>query len=540
MGEYRHSNALRKAALAAGLVVLAACAGPTSNLPVADPAAIQEESRKQQVIAIRENDQQFARLMKVGLPILEANTDICGSNIAHKAGVQFYSARLNVSNAKRLATVEARGLSRPGEVRVGFTIPGFPAEGVLQPGDIVTRFNGVNAYAAYAGIKRVDRRRPDMQLNILRDGQPMNVTIPTIPVCDIAVVLRVSDVFNAGALNNTIIVNTGTIRALRSDQDLALIFGHELAHITRNHHEAKRTNAAIGALVGAIVSGVIGVDVTDIGERIGYNTFSQEFELEADYVGMYHASRAGWDMTGAASMFRRMAAVHPGSIHVVGGTHPSTVSRAVLVEQTALEIGNKRATNLALVPNYKGQPPSNFPANTPTLAKKARDAVGTPTIVAAAAPTGVSTARQEDAEKQYQRAVEFEEGSGRPQDLEAALKWYRKAAAQGHRDALFNLGMMYVEGRGVRQNNGEAVIYFRQAAELQHPRAHYNMGIMLETGRGVAKSPAKGLTNYIIAANLGAGGEANSARRRLLQSLPRRQIDEAQRRAEEWMKAHQR
>ena len=130
MGECRHVSATKKGALVFGLLLVAACVAPTSNLPVADPAAIAEESRKQQAIAIRENDRQFARLMKVGLPILEANTDICGSNIAHKAGVQFYSARLNVSNATRLATVDARGLSRPGEVQVGFTIPGFPAEGV--------------------------------------------------------------------------------------------------------------------------------------------------------------------------------------------------------------------------------------------------------------------------------------------------------------------------------------------------------------------------------------------------------------------------
>lgn len=540
MGKRGHRRALRYGALAAGLAALTACVAPTSNLPVADPALINEESRKQQAIAIRENDEQFARLMKVGLPILQANSDICGNNIAHKAGVHYYSARLNVSNATRLATVEARGLSRPGEVRVGFTVPGFPAADVLKPGDIVTRINGVNAYAAYAGIRRVDQRLPDLKLSIVRDGQPMDVTVPTIPVCNVAVQLRTSGDFNASAGNNTIIMNTGTIRELTSDRDLALIFGHELAHLTRNHQDAKRTNAAIGAVVGAFISGVVGIDVTDIGERIGYNTFSQEFELEADYVGMYHASRAGWDMTGAANMFRRMAAVHPGSIHAIGGTHPSTVERAVLVEQTALEIESKRNQNLSLVPNYKGRPPSNFQASTPTLAERARDAAGSPTAVAVAARPGASAAVRESSEQQFQRALAFEHGDGRPRDEAEAVKWYRKAAAQGHRDALFNLGMMYAEGRGVRQNNGEAVIHFRRAAELKHARAHYNLGVMQEAGRGVAKSPSRSLASYIIAARLGLGDEAIAAQNRLAQTLPRGQIDEAHRRADRWMADHRR
>jgi hypothetical protein len=293
-------------------------------------------------------------------------------------------------------------------------------------------------------------------------------------------------------------------------------------------------------LVGAIVSGVVGVDVTDIGKRIGYNTFSQEFELEADYVGMYHASRAGWDMTGAVNLFRRMAAVHPGSIHVIGGTHPSTVNRAVMVEQTAIEIKSKRASNLALVPNYKGQPPSNFPASTPTLAAQARTAAGTPASVVSNFEPGMSAARQEAAETQYRRGVQFEQGTDQPRDYAKAVEWYRKAAAQGHRSAIYNLGMMYFNGHGVTQNNGEAVIYFRQAAELKHAKAHFNLGFMMENGRGTAKDPARGLTNYIIASNLGLGETANNARENVAARLSPAEVREAERRARLWMDEHRR
>lgn len=551
MVELSYSSTTQKSGLLFGLFLLSACVGPTSNLPTANPADIQAEAEKQLVVAIRERDRLAQRLARISVPILAANTNQCGGNIKNRAGMEFQTALLNTSMVNRRAAVAARGLSRAGEVKVAFTIPGMPADGVLLPGDIVTRINGVSAYGVMSGASRVNQQLPFFRVRVLRDGQQLDFRIPTVPVCSYRVMLVPSDKINAAAGNNTIIVTTAITRFLDSDKDLALLFGHELAHLTRNHQAAAKTNAMIGAMIAAVVSGVIGVDVVDIGAKMGASAFSQEFESEADYVGMYHASRAGWDMAGAANMFRRMASAHPTAIHSVGGSHPSTASRAVLVEQTALEIESKRARNLALVPNFKGLPESNIPLAEPMLASRqpsksgpasATTALSAAKTLSAVTPAvaGVSTARQEDAERQYRRAVEFEEGSGRPQDLEEALKWYRKAAAQGHRDALFTLGMVYVEGRGVRQNNGEAVIYFRQAAELQHPRAHYNLGIMLETGRGVAKSPAKGLTNYIIASNLGAGGEANTARERLIQSLPRRQIDAARRRADDWMKAHQR
>jgi len=533
-----------------GLVALSACVGPTSNLPTVNPADLQTEAEKQLAISIRERDRHGQRLAQIGVPILAANTNQCGDNIRNRAGVQFHSALLNTSIVKRRAAVEARGLSRAGEVRVAYTLPGMPADGVLFPGDIVTRINGKNAYAVISGQLRVNYQLPFFRVRILRDGREMDFRIPTVPVCSYRVVMTNNEDVGAFAARNTIIFTTGIMRLMDSDRDIALVFGHELAHLTRNHQAAKRANAAISALIAAVVSGAIGVDVVDIGAKIGARAYSQEFESEADYVGMYHASRAGWDMTGAGNTFRRMAISNPGAIHSIGGTHPSFASRAVLVEQTAIEIESKRARNLALVPNYKGLPESNIPLAETTLAARQPSRSGPSSASAESsaaktfsamtpAVTGVSTARQEDAEHQYRRGLQFEKGTDGPQDYEKAVEWYRKAAAQGHRDALYNLGMMYVDGRGVRKNNGEAVIYFRQAAELQHPEAHFNMGFMLENGRGTAKDPGQGLTSYIIASNLGVG-KAMNARDNVAARLSRTQINKAQRRADEWLNAHQR
>ena len=45
------------------------------------------------------------------------------------------------------------------------------------------------------------------------------------------------------------------------------------------------------------------------------------------------------------------------------------------------------------------------------------------------------------------------------------MKWFRKAAEQGHAYGQFNLGYMYENGLGVVKNIGEARRWYRKAAE---------------------------------------------------------------------------
>ena len=50
-------------------------------------------------------------------------------------------------------------------------------------------------------------------------------------------------------------------------------------------------------------------------------------------------------------------------------------------------------------------------------------------------------------------------------DYATALKEFRPLAEQGHVVAQFNLGVMYEFGEGVPKNNAEAIKWFRKAAE---------------------------------------------------------------------------
>jgi tetratricopeptide (TPR) repeat protein len=66
-------------------------------------------------------------------------------------------------------------------------------------------------------------------------------------------------------------------------------------------------------------------------------------------------------------------------------------------------------------------------------------------------------------------------GEGVTLDDAEALKWYRKAAEQGHVSAQYNLGVMYGKGEGVTQDYAEALKWYRKAAEQGHAKAQNNL-----------------------------------------------------------------
>ena len=86
---------------------------------------------------------------------------------------------------------------------------------------------------------------------------------------------------------------------------------------------------------------------------------------------------------------------------------------------------------------------------------------------------------------QYNLGVCYYNGWGVPQDYSEAVKWYRKAAVQGYADAQCNLGYCYHSGQGVPKDFSEAVKWCRKAAEQGHAGAQTFLGICYYIGEGV-------------------------------------------------------
>ena len=152
------------------------------------------------------------------------------------------------------------------------------------------------------------------------------------------------------------------LRFVADDDELAAVLAHEIAHNAMRHIQAQQKNSALGGLFGAIIdiaAATQGVNTngefTKTGMNVGSIVFSQDFEREADYVGMYLLARAGRSTARAPNLWRRMAQENPGSIKYAS-THPTMAERFVRLEQASREIEQKIARGEELTPEMRSAP----------------------------------------------------------------------------------------------------------------------------------------------------------------------------------------
>lgn len=171
--------------------------------------------------------------------------------------------------------------------------------------------------------------------------------------------LALDNELNSHADGKTVVIYSGMMHFLENDDEVAVLMGHELAHNMMGHIDAGRTNVAAGALVGAVVDGIAasqgihtGGGWMDTGAQVGRLSYSVAFEEEADYVGLYIAARAGYDIRKAPGMWRRMTVEDPDSLFREV-THPANPKRAATLQKAIEEIEYKRKHRIPLVPDFK-------------------------------------------------------------------------------------------------------------------------------------------------------------------------------------------
>ncbi|MDE7412625.1 MAG: sel1 repeat family protein, partial [Muribaculaceae bacterium] len=97
----------------------------------------------------------------------------------------------------------------------------------------------------------------------------------------------------------------------------------------------------------------------------------------------------------------------------------------------------------------------------------------------------------------------YENGIGVSMDDQEAAKWYRKAAEQGDDWAQFLIACKYEKGKGVPQDYQEAVRWYRKAAEQDNSIAQFHLGVMYDNGLGVSQDYQEAVRWYRKAAEQG-------------------------------------
>lgn len=83
-----------------------------------------------------------------------------------------------------------------------------------------------------------------------------------------------------------------------------------------------------------------------------------------------------------------------------------------------------------------------------------------------------------DPSAEFQVAARFAEGKGVKQDLDEALKWYRRSAARGFALSQYRLGTFYERGLSVTKDVQRARVWYQRAASLDNIKAMHNLAVL--------------------------------------------------------------
>jgi membrane-associated protease RseP (regulator of RpoE activity) len=288
---------------------------------------IDRESLRMAGLALDRLLENTARVMRVGDPIRIAASPYCGGQVGAVLGV----FTLNKDTLGNLFDVDAEFktyMQRAATARypldarerVFLVVPGLPGEKAgLRPGDLVT---GVLGHS----LTRRDNLRAlrvhgeeSVKVAVERDGSPLELSAETRLGCAYPAQAWFGYEINAFAghmgRESGSYVLEGMLDFAPVDDDLAIVLGHELGHL------------------------------------ILYSGGTRRTEADADYMGLYATSLAGFDASRAPEFWDRMGHAIPYTNLALGFySHPSSSARSAALRATLAEIERKRAAGQPLDP----------------------------------------------------------------------------------------------------------------------------------------------------------------------------------------------
>jgi predicted Zn-dependent protease len=222
----------------------------------------------------------------------------------------------------------AVGVERPQQMSVL-----VPSELQVQ-GEAARQYAQVKQGAAQKGALNRDAKQTERVRAIAQKLIPQTAVFrDDAPAWKREVVVLTSPQINAWCMpGGKIAVYSGLIEKLQlTDDELAAVIGHEIAHALREHTRERMGRAAPVQLGAAIVGAVYGAGAGDLGNLFGQAMFvlpsSRENEQEADRIGVELAARAGYDPRAAVTLWTKMARQGGGGPPELLSTHPAPESR---------------------------------------------------------------------------------------------------------------------------------------------------------------------------------------------------------------------
>jgi Zn-dependent protease with chaperone function len=241
------------------------------------------------------------------------------------------------------------------EVLIFGVVPGGPAaRGGLQAGDYLVKIgqNTITTPQDLEALAELELQGPTpvwvrrgetlVEASIEVEHLPWNVEFKVVE----------DDAVDAFATPGTITITTGMLRFLRSDDELAIVVGHELAHLTKRHTIGRVALTLPGVVLGVLASVIApGTQrlVTSLIERVvanliraGVTRVDRDMERQADVFGLLYTHSAGYDPRAGSEVWGRFAVELPRTMTTaLFAVHPPSTERLLRIQKItdALQAG---------------------------------------------------------------------------------------------------------------------------------------------------------------------------------------------------------
>jgi len=338
---------LAGAALVAAVTLTGCTALPAQlDTPAPTPRQIEREAAYRTEGALLRLRQQDLRLASVVFRIATANADLCPTTTG-LAGMTLHHA---AQYGPRTRQEAMRIFGLDDRLSVLVVVPGGPADQAgLKAGDRLVSINGSlfprqsdpGQAASYELVEQGEAQlaaqlRPGpARLVVERDGQTLPLRLVPVRGCELAAQIEPSQDLYASADARRITLSSAMVRYAVTEEELAVVVAHEMAHILLRHQDRLAEAGPGGRVLG----------------NLGATRDSlRTMEREADYLGLYLMVRAGYPADAPLAFWRQFGADYP-EVRYALWTHPGSYERSMALEMAAAEIAGKRRRGDPLMPN---------------------------------------------------------------------------------------------------------------------------------------------------------------------------------------------
>lgn len=146
------------------------------------------------------------------------------------------------------------------------------------------------------------------------------------------------DVVNAWCMpGGKVVVYTGLLPVTQTDEGLATVMGHEIAHAIARHGNERMSQQLVVTMGGVALAVALSDKPKEtqniflasygVGSTLGVLKYSRTHESEADKLGLIFMAMAGYDPSQAVAFWQRMSKTGGSSIPQFMSTHPSHETR---------------------------------------------------------------------------------------------------------------------------------------------------------------------------------------------------------------------